>query len=112
MTDDSLNEQKKKSNIEFNKEFEEYKKIMTEKNKEIDKRKLKDIVKTSNFHNITIQDILIGIKDTWFGIFDDIIHKNISFNIITKNNRLLFIGISIIILSLILFVLTELTDGS
>lgn len=62
-------------------------------------------IHTKSLYNLSILEIALGIKNTWFDILDDILFtKNIKLIFFTKNNRLFFIGISIIFMSIILYI--------
>ena len=57
-------------------------------------KKLEEMGSTTNEKSITdltVFEILIGIKDTWFGITDDLIHLRFNKQTFTKNNRLFYI---------------------
>src|SRR6186713_2624865 len=47
--------------------------------------------------------ILIGIKDTWFGLMDDLIQRKFYIETFTKNNRLFYIGLTIVIIIIVIF---------
>lgn len=110
MTD--INEtERKKSNEQLNKEFEEYIEKTKIENKKLDEEKLKNLSKEQKFHDLTFADIFIGIKDTCFGIYDDILNRNFSIDMFKKNNRLFFLGIIIVVITVILFICTELSSS-
>lgn len=96
----------KKDSGEFNKSFEEYIQQQKQKDRTIKTEEGND--GTKSLKELTFTDIVIGLKDTWLGIINDIINRNISFDMIKKENRLFYIGLTIIILTFILFILTEL----
>lgn len=96
----------KKDTGEFNKSFEEY--IQQQKQKDGTIKTEEGSDGTKSLKELTFTDIIIGLKDTWLGLINDIINRNISFDMIKKENRLFYIGLTIIILTFILFILTEL----
>jgi hypothetical protein len=91
----------------FNSAFE--KQIMETKllNKEKDKKRLDMLNKESqekiSLYDMSIVDFLIGIKDTWFDILDNLLQLNLSWDVITKDNRLFFIGLTFLIIALFLY---------
>ncbi len=55
-------------------------------------------------HQETTGSILIKMKDALFNILDDILQHRYTVNTFTKNNRLFYIGIMVLIIALIVFV--------
>jgi hypothetical protein len=99
---------------EFNKEFERMKEETKSKYKESNKKKLDKLSSTvipiKTFYNQSVSEIFIGVKDTWFNILDDVLDQNFSVKIFTKENRLFYIGISLIIICIILIVYDMFAD--
>jgi hypothetical protein len=58
-----------------------------------------------SLYNLSVVEIGIGIKNTWFGILDDFLNKKKPLEIIMKDNRLFYVGLTIIILAIILFII-------
>lgn len=90
----------------FNSEFEEEKRIVKEnakKNYDDRMNQLNYIDREKKLTDYSIYEILIGIKDSWFGILDDLIQPSIDPNILFKYNRLYFIGITFILIGLIMY---------
>ena len=56
------------------------------------------------FYQLNLVEILIGLKNTWFGILDDILEGNIKLNILSKKNRLFYVGLTILIIAIILYI--------
>ena len=56
-----------------------------------------------NPSDMTTLEITNNLIQSWFDIIDDIMYGNFK-NIFTKHNRLFFIGLTMIIFSIILFV--------
>lgn len=92
----------------FNREFI-YKRDKAKLQTEIkSKEKLDKLNKEANeelrpLYSLSLSEIFIGIKDTWFDILDDLLALNINSNLITKNNRLFYIGITIIIIAVLFY---------
>ena len=61
-------------------------------------------------YQLSVGEILIGIKDTWFEIIDDLLQQRFSLSIFTKGNRLFFIGLTIAIIVLIVYLYEILTE--
>ena len=55
-------------------------------------------------------EIIIGIKDTWFGILDDLLLQRFTFDTFTKDSRLFFIGITLVIFGIVFYVYGYLVD--
>lgn len=60
-------------------------------------------IKEKSLHNLSIAELFIGIKDTWFGILDDLLAQKIESQTLTKNNRLFFIGFTIVVITCFLY---------
>jgi len=56
------------------------------------------------FYKLTLLEMAIELKNTWFGILDDLIAGNISINTIIKDNRLFYVGVTILIFAIILYI--------
>jgi len=91
----------------FNREFEKTEEEQKQINKEKEEEKLEKLntpkVETKKIYQNTLYDILIGIKNTWLGILDDILNFQYNLETLTKNNRLFYIGITLVIIALIVF---------
>lgn len=61
---------------------------------------------------MSVGDILVGIKDTWFGILDDVLAFRFSYDIFLKYNRLFFIGLTLIIIALLILLYNFVTNKS
>jgi hypothetical protein len=90
----------------FNKAFEQNKEQSLEKMKKIDDIKLNELnnmIKYVPIYNKSSYEILVGIKDTWFDILDELLEFNFSMSIFTKNDRLFYIGLTIIIIVMMVY---------
>ncbi len=65
---------------------------------------------TFKFSNLSLKQIILGIGDTWSGIVYDVKNKEFK-DIITKNNRLIFIGITFFVIGIILYLYDELEQS-
>lgn len=90
----------------FNSNFDKEKDELKLKNKERDAEILQNLNSYTEFKPIyknTISEIIIGIKNTWFYLLDDLLEQNFSLDIFTKENRLFYIGITLVCISVILY---------
>lgn len=90
----------------FNRDFDQYK----ERRKKAMEKKMGERLAELNkpdreaaVYNQPIGTIMIKTKDALFGILDDLLQFNFSKEVIIKENRLFFIGITILIVSFILY---------
>ncbi len=59
--------------------------------------------------SIESKELLINFKDTLFNIMDDLLQHKFTIDTFIKNNRLLYLGILLIIISFIIFIFYILT---
>jgi len=105
-----MNKTKKLDLKKFNKEFERRKEIKKKESGEKIKKRLGILnkpVRTERIYDQSIGNILINIKNTWIGILDDLMDGNFNLTIFTTKNRLFYIGITIVFISLILFLFSK-----
>lgn len=82
----------------FNTGFEDYITQQNEINSKKDIEKLNKMNKTTedkSLINYTFFELLVGIKDTWFDILDDLLSFNINMNILIQGKRIFFIGLTL-----------------
>lgn len=97
----------------FNKAFEEQQaklKEETQKQEEVTLSKMNEQPKEKSLTSLSVGEILINTKDAWFDILDDILHYKIGWEILTKNNRLFYIGITIATLAIIFYLYEIFTE--
>ena len=90
----------------FNNSFETTKEQKKLINKEHDNellQKLNNNVDNKPLYKNTMSEIIIGIKNSWFYLLDDLIEQKFSIDTFTKDNRLFYIGITLIIIAIILY---------
>lgn len=90
----------------FNFVFENNKQIVKEyqRLKDIETlNKLSQKKEIVSLYNLTIYQILINTKDTWFDILDDILNRQYTMSIFRKDNRLFYIGLTIIFFGIVLY---------
>ena len=94
----------KKFNTDFDSLIQEDK----QKQNKLLNDKLNDLNKVpseTKLYELSTKDLLIGLKDTWFGIFDEIIKKFPHVGIsLYKKHRLFYVGLTLIIFALLVFV--------
>ena len=89
----------------FNKNFEESQQLLKNNIKDQEAETLQKLSDTANrqIKHMSVLDILIGIKDTWFDILDDFLEQRFTVDILLKGNRMFFVGLTIIIIVLIIY---------
>ena len=91
----------------FNKAYDKNKAITDNKQKVIDNNKLNDLSREQtthvNFYDMSLYQIIINIKNTWFYLLDDLLDQKFEINIFTKENRLLYIGITIVFFTIVMY---------
>jgi hypothetical protein len=95
--------------IKFNANFEEQKREIKIKNNILDEESLKKYINNNNikqkhFLDYTLYELIIEVKNAWLNFLDDFLLRNYT-NILIKENRIYFIGITIFIIGIILYIL-------
>lgn len=65
--------------------------------------------KRVSLYNLNIFDIMINTKNAWFGFLDDLLDQRFTLETITKNNRLFYIGLTIMIIACVLYLYVIMT---
>ena len=97
----------------FNQEFEKEIDIKKTRSKYIESEKLAKMSKeetTKSITNITIAELLINIKDAWFDMIDDLLQNQFNLEIFTKNNRLFYIGLTLVVIIILIYIYDTITD--
>jgi len=102
LNDDLALASKKTTPAEFNQYFET--EIEKRKTQNLDIKKF-DVDPIKRINELTILEILSGIKQTFFGIINDLLRRHITLDTFTKDNRLFYLGIILIIFILIVIVI-------
>lgn len=94
---------------EFNKAFEEQQVNDNKEKEELDM--MKKVIEKEKLHDMSLGKILINMKDEIFGILYDLISINYEsfdtfLDIFTKNNRLFYIGLFLIIICIFLYLIS------
>lgn len=91
----------------FNKEFVQFQESNKKEKGEKEKEKLAKLneqkVEIKKLYQLSLYDILVGIKNTWFGILDDSLNFQFNIETFTKNNRLFFVGCTFFIIAILVF---------
>jgi hypothetical protein len=111
--DNPLNTPKKFNLAQFNKEFENQKDLNKEYQADVDLNRLNKLssveIKTS-LYDLSILDILVNTKNTWFNLMDDLLEQRFELATITKENRMFYIGVTILLFSIILYIYYIMSD--
>jgi hypothetical protein len=90
----------------FNKAFDRQKEIAKESQRLNDLNKLSEMSRVETKvtpHNLPIGQIAMNTKDTWFDLLDELLDGEINSTTFTKDNRLFYIGITILFFSIITY---------
>lgn len=92
------------SNANFNKQFiTNIKKTQAEENAH-EEQKLESLNKKNEVYNYSLYSIIIGINDTFFGMLNDIMTRNIHRDFFTKDNRMFYIGVFFVLVALVMLI--------
>jgi hypothetical protein len=72
--------------------------LIDKKLEDLNKQKPVELV-----YDLSVGQIIINLKDTMFDVLDDVINMRFETETLTKNNRLFYIGIFLIILACVIF---------
>ncbi len=109
----NIHDDKKFDLASFNRGFDKYAEQERERIKklEIERIKLLNVgPKEKEIYQLNIYEILVGVKNSWFGVLDDLLEQRFSWTILTKNNRMFFIGLTFIIITILLYIYSALTE--
>ena len=99
--------------IRFDKEFAKRPKESERKRYLKHLQKRDDIKRDEGLKSLYKQSILelaINTKDAWFELMDDLLDQQFTVDTIVKNNRLFYIGITIFIISIIIYIYDKSID--
>jgi len=98
----------------FNKDFESYLSGQKAKRLEREKKFLESkeiLTREKLLHELTILEIIVNVKLTFFSMMDDLLNGNIGSDFLTKENRLFYVGISILAFCFTLIALNKLLSN-
>lgn len=99
----------------FNKDFGTYVSQKRKQTKEEDDDRLIKMnteIYNKKISDMSLNELLVGWKQTIVTIIDDMINKKISKESITKENNLFYIGVTIIICTIIIYVVCLLLENN
>lgn len=56
-------------------------------------------------YQLSFYETMVKIKDTWFGILDDLLHQQFYIETFTKENRLFYIGLTLVLVVILIYLL-------
>jgi heme/copper-type cytochrome/quinol oxidase subunit 1 len=90
----------------FNKAFEQNKESSKQKQSNLEDKRL-DKLNTQKIqlkpYQLSIAQIFITMKDSWFELIDDLLQRQFYVETFTKKNRMFYIGLTIIIIVIIFY---------
>lgn len=98
---------------EFNKVYNEYVSKKRESVLEQEERRLDRLNNMKEYVPLAGQSVgkhIINIKDTWFNILDDILQFRFNSSVFIKEQRLFYIGLTILIITISLYIYQILLD--
>jgi hypothetical protein len=75
-------------------------------------QELQSINDEPSLNELTISELIVNTKDAWFGILDDLLDKQYEKETFTKDNRLFYVGITLIVFSAIIYIFISLNDNN
>lgn len=96
----------------FNKEFDRTKQIAINNQKLNDLTKLNELSKEEKkekLYNLNMSEIILNTKDTWFNVLDDLLDQQFKLQTFTKENRLFYIGVTILLFGIIIYLYISLS---
>jgi len=97
----------KQFNTDFEKQLEDRKKAIERKEKD-ELEKLTQVEVLPKLHELSIARILINFKDSLFETLDDLLAFKFELETFTKNNRLFYLGLLIVLFVTFTYVITSL----
>ena len=90
----------------FNKAFEQNKVQTSQINSSLESQrlaKLNSLAPPLKPYQLSFSEILIGIKDSWFELIDELLQSQFYMETFTKKNRMFYIGLTIVIIIIIIY---------
>lgn len=101
---------------QFNKIFDRNKEIAKDSQRINDLNKLNALSKETvqvSLYDLSLFQIIINIKNTWFNLLDDLLDQQFELETFTKDNRLFYIGLTIVFFAVVLYLYaTIMADNS
>jgi hypothetical protein len=93
----------------FNKDFTDHLKKQRESEKQLDEERLKTLnqeIYNKRFTEMSMQELMSEWKDSIIGLMNDLLHGRFDVSILFSENRLFFIGCTIVISVIIFYLLS------
>lgn len=93
------------NNKRFNEIFNSYtENAIKNRNRDINANNTNNKSQYKPFYQLNLLEIVLELKNTMFSILDDILGGNMTLDIILKENRLFYVGLTILIIAIILYI--------
>jgi hypothetical protein len=99
--------------VKFNQAFDQQKTLGKQQQlveEQATLNQLNTTISAKRIQDFTFLDILIGIKNTWFSVLDDLLQQKFELSTFTKQNNLFFIGLTLIIFGIIFYLYNFFTE--
>ena len=93
----------------FNNVFDREKQLIIQSNRLKDLDKLNALSQTENrtkLYDLALFQIIINSKNAWFDLLDDLLDQRFELQTFTKHNRLFYIGLTIMVFAIIMYLYT------
>lgn len=90
----------------FNKAFEQNKVQTSQINSSLESQrlaKLNSLAPPLKPYQLSFSELLVGIKDSWFELIDELLQSQFYIETFTKKNRMFYIGLTIVIIVIIIY---------
>lgn len=98
----------------FNTGFDTYIDKQKNINKTLEKQRLNKLneqqIDKKNLLDNSLMDVLIGIKDSWFNLLDDLLQQKFSFDVFLKDSRGFYIGITLFFIAIFMYLFSFFND--
>jgi hypothetical protein len=93
---------------QFNKDFDKSKDQVMKSQIITDQKKLNELADAANLpkvslYNLSIFEIIINTKNAWFNLLDDLLDQQFSLETFTKENRMFYVGLTIVFFASVLY---------
>jgi hypothetical protein len=104
--DTAPNSSKKIDLGKFNVVFERNKELARQSQRVKDIKRLDELSQEKehvSLYDLSLYQIIVNAKNRWFDLLDDVLDQRIGTDMITKDNRLFYIGLTILVFSTVLY---------
>ena len=96
----------------FNKVFDVNREI-TKRNQRVEEleklNRLSQVETRTSLYDLNMSQILVNTKNSWFNMLDDLLEQRFQVSTFTKENRLFYVGLTIVFICVILYLYTVLS---